>query len=91
MHSYETGPYGAGPTYRVVGNDEDEHRRPSVFSLVALIAVIAIAAALVLGLVFLILGTLFSLAGAILKVAILVAVAALIWRRVMRRRCSNRI
>ena len=86
MHNYETGPYGTGPTFRVFGGDEEEPRRHSVFSLLALIAVVAIVGALALALVFLILGTLFSLAGAILKVAILAAVAALIWRRIMRRR-----
>jgi len=91
MHSYETGPYGTGPTFRVFGSDEEEPKRHSMFSLIALIAVIAVAAALALGLVFLILGTLFSIAGAILKVAILAAIAALVWRRVMRRRHSRHI
>ena len=88
MNSYETGPSGAGPTYRGFGGDDNDPRRHSVFSLIALIAVVAVVAALVLGLVFLIIGTLFSLAGAILKVAILVGIAALVWRRVTRhRRC----
>lgn len=90
MHSYETGPFGSGPTYRVFGNEEEKPRRHSVFSLVALIAVVAVVAALVLGLVFLIIGTLFSLAAAIFKVAILVAVGALVWRFIVRgRRCKN--
>ena len=91
MHSYETGPYGTGPTFRVFGSDEEEPKRHSMFSLIALIAVIAVAAVLAIGLVFLILGTLFSLAGAILKVAILVGIAALVWRRVARRRHSHQI
>jgi hypothetical protein len=85
MHNYETGPYGTGP-YRVFGSEEEEPRRHSVFSLVALIAVVAVVGALALALVFLILGTLFSLAGFILKVAIIVAISAFIWRRVMRHR-----
>jgi hypothetical protein len=85
MHSYETGPHGTGP-YRIFGSEGDEPRRHSVFSLVALIAVVAVAGALALALVFLILGTLFSLAGFILKVALIVAISAFIWRRVMRRR-----
>ena len=87
MNSYETGASGAGPTYRGFGGDDDP-RRHSVFSLLALIAVVAVVAVLALGLVFLIIGTLFSLAGAILKVAILVGIAALVWRRVVRhKRC----
>ena len=85
MHSFEPGP-GGGPTYRVFGGDDEEPNRHSVFSLIALIAVIAVVAALAIGLVFLILGTLFSIAGAILKVAIFVAIAAFVWRRVVRRR-----
>jgi hypothetical protein len=85
MHSYETGPHGSGP-YRVFGRDEEEEpRRHSVFSLVALIAVVAVVGALALALVFLIIGTLFSLAGFILKVAIIVAISAFIWRRICRR------
>jgi hypothetical protein len=60
-----------------------------VFSLVALIAVVAIVGALALALVLLILGTLFSLAGFILKVALIVAVSAFIWRRIMRRKHSH--
>lgn len=88
MHSYESGPYGTGP-YRVFGSEEEEPRRHSVFSLVALIAVVAIVGALALALVLLILGTLFSLAGFILKVALIVAVSAFIWRRIMRRKHSH--
>ena len=88
MHSYETGPFGSGPNYRVFGTEEEEPKRHSVFSLIALIAVIAVGAVLAIGLIFLILGTLFSLAGAIIKVAILAAIAAFVWRRVMhRKRC----
>jgi uncharacterized BrkB/YihY/UPF0761 family membrane protein len=86
MSSYQTGPFGAGQTHRIFGSEEEEPRRHSVFSLVALIAVIAVVAVLALGLIFLILGTLFSIAAALVKVAIFVAVAAFVWRWVMRRR-----
>lgn len=82
MHSFESGPIGA--QFHEVGGDEPGHR--SAFSLMALIAVVAVLAVLVLGLVLLVLGFVASLAGTLLKIVILAAVAAFIWKRVMRCR-----
>lgn len=83
MHSFDSGPLGA-QFHEVTGGGDDPGRH-SVFSLVALIAVVAVLAVLALGLVFLVLGFIASLAGTILKIVILAAVAAFIWKRVMRR------
>lgn len=82
MHSFDSGPLGA--QFHEVGGDEPGHR--STFSLIALIAVVAVLAVLVLGLVLLVLGFVASLAGALIKIAILAAVAAFIWKRVTRCR-----
>ena len=82
MHSFDSGPLGA--QFHEVGGDEPGQR--STFSLIALIAVVAVLAVLVLGLVLLVLGFVASLAGALLKIAILAAVAAFVWKRVTRCR-----
>ena len=82
MHSFDSGPVGA--QFHEVGGDEPGHR--SAFSLIALIAVTAVLALLALGVVLLVLGFVASLAGMLLKVVILAAVAAFIWKRVMRCR-----
>ncbi|HVA75534.1 MAG TPA: hypothetical protein VNF71_13330 [Acidimicrobiales bacterium] len=83
MHSFDSGPLGA-QFHEVTGGGDDPERH-SAFSLIALIAVVAVLAVMALGLVFLVLGFVASIAGAILKIVILAAVAAFIWKRVMRR------
>jgi archaellum biogenesis protein FlaJ (TadC family) len=62
--------------------DEDRH---SLFGLIIAIAVAVVAAVLVLTAVFWFLGLIFDMAGWIARVAILAAVAALVWRVVTRR------
>jgi hypothetical protein len=84
MHDYDFGS-GSGP--RSYNNppvgDEPRH---SVLSLVLLIVVVGILAAVGLGLVFWAFGFLFSIAALLLRVALIVAVAALVWRRITRGR-----
>lgn len=60
-------------------------RHHSVLGLVLLIAAVAIAGTAVLGFGFWALGFMFHIAGMILRVAILAAVAAFVWKRIMRR------
>jgi hypothetical protein len=82
MHNYDFGPFG---------EPEGGPRRHSIFSLVAWIVVLAVAAAIVLTIAFWALGIVVGLAGWILKVAILAAVAAFVWRRVNRRWNHDRV
>ena len=82
MHSFDSGPLGAQFHQMPSGEEPERH---SAFSLIALIAVVAVIAVLAIGLVFLVLGFVASLVGTILKIAILAGVAALVWRRVVRR------
>jgi putative flippase GtrA len=56
-----------------------------------MIAVVAVVAIVGLGIAFWLLGFLFHLAGWILRVAVLAAVAALVWRRITRHRSSERV
>jgi putative flippase GtrA len=91
MHNYEFGSWGAsrpGP-YSEPGGDSP--RKHSTFSLIVMIAVVAVLAILGLGVTFWVLGFLFHLAGWILRVAVLAAVAALVWRWITRRRSSERL
>jgi hypothetical protein len=90
MHNYEFGPAGTsgGP-----GADGDpyrygDHGRPGrgMFGTVLMIVAIAIGAMLLLGTAFWAIGLVFHLFGWILKVALLAAVAAFVWRRVTRGR-----
>jgi hypothetical protein len=91
MHNYEFGSWGAsrsGPGGEPEGDPRQKH---STFSLIVMIAVVAVLAILGLGIAFWLLGFLFHLAGWILRVAVLAAVAAFVWRRITRRRSSERI
>ncbi len=56
-----------------------------MFSLIVMIVVIAVIAAVALSVTFWALGFLFHLAGWILRIAVLAAVAAFVWRKVNRR------
>ena len=82
MHSFDSGPLGAQFHEATGGGEPGRH---SFFSLIALIAVVALLAVLALGLVLLVLGFVASLAGTILKIVILAAIGAFVWKRVMRR------
>jgi hypothetical protein len=91
MHNYEAGPLGDPAQHSGYG-DPEPPRRPqhSTFSLIAMIVVIAVAATVGLTVAFWALGFLFHLAGWILRVAVLAAVAAYVWRRVNRRWSHDR-
>ena len=89
MHNYESGPFIGSGSYSPSGGP-DEHRGRSIFSLIVMIAIVAVAAVLVLGTAFWVLGLAFHLLGWIVKVALLAAVAALVWRRITRGR-SHRV
>jgi putative flippase GtrA len=71
-------------------DDPGAPRRHSVLSLVLLIVGVAVAAALGLSLAFWAFGFLFHILGFVLRIALVVAVAAFVWKRVMRR-CSRTI
>ena len=82
MHNYE---FGSTSSPRLGPHpDGDGHR--SAFSLVLLIVSGVVAASLGLALVFWVLGLFFSVAALLLRVALVVAVAAFVWRRVTRGR-----
>jgi hypothetical protein len=81
MHNYQFGPGAFTP--HPGGEGESRH---SFFSLVLLIVAIVVAAAVFLGLVFWTLGLVFSVVGLLIRVALVAAVAALVWRRVTRGR-----
>jgi hypothetical protein len=84
MHDYQFGSSGSG-----AGDDYDRPHRYSTLSLVLLIVGVAIAAAVGLGIIFWALGFLFHLLGWVLKIAILAAVAAFVWRRITCRRTRS--
>lgn len=88
MHNHE---YGSAGTWSQGSNGDPDGPRPhSVLTLVLLIVGVAIAAAIGLSVLFWAFGLVFHLAGFILRVAILAAVAAFVWKRVMRRRsCTH--
>lgn len=88
MHNYDVGP----GQYSGYGEpDHDVPRKHSTFSLIVMIVVVAALGIAALSVAFWALGFLFSLAGLILKVAILAAVAAFVWRRCNRRWSRNRV
>lgn len=86
MHNYDFGAVGgSGSQNPYTEPQSDVPRKHSMFSLIVMIVVIAVIAAVALTITFWALGFLFHLAGWILKVAVLAAVAAFVWRRVNRR------
>lgn len=89
MHNYDFGAFGGYGQHGPYGEPEGAPRRHSVFSLVVTIIVVAVGAAIVLGLLFWTLGLVFSIAGWIIRIAILAAVAALVWRRLTRHRAGT--
>ena len=85
MHNYEFGSSGASSGY--TSPSDGDGPRHSVLSLVLLICGVAVVAAVGLGAVFWALGFLFHVAGLILRIALITAVVAFVWRRVVRGRC----
>ena len=65
--------------------EDDTRHQNSIFSLIVMIVVVAIIGAVALSVTFWALGFLFHLAGWILRIAVLAAVAAFVWRKVNRR------
>jgi hypothetical protein len=88
MHNYESGSFFGSGSSNPSG-EPDEHRGRSFFSLIVMIAVVAVGAVLVLGTAFWVLGLLFHMAGWILRVALLAAVAAFVWKRITRGRSHH--
>jgi len=84
--NYDFGPIGGSAAQSPYHEPEnDSHHKNSIFSLIVMIVVVAIIGAVALSVTFWALGFLFHLAGWILKVALLAAVAAFVWRWVNRR------
>jgi hypothetical protein len=92
MSNYDFGTYG-GSTHQSAHGEPDDGgpRRHSVFSLIAMIAVVTVITIIGLSVAFWALSLLFHLAGLIVKVAIVAAVAALVWRRCCRRRSQDHV
>jgi hypothetical protein len=84
MHNYDFGSSSGPQAFNRPGGDEPPGH--SVLSLVLLIVAVGIVAAVGLGLVFWAFGFLFSIAALLFRVALVVAVAAFVWRRITRGR-----
>jgi hypothetical protein len=92
MHNYDAGRFGGSAESGASGRpDNDGPHRNSIFSLIVMIVLVAAVAAIGLTITFWALGFLFHLAGWILRIAVLAAVAAYIWRRVNRRWSQDRV
>jgi putative flippase GtrA len=91
MHNYDFGSTGSAHQSPYGEPEHGAPRKHSMFSLIAMIVVVAVLAMAGLGIAFWALGFLFSLAGWILKVAVLTAVAAFVWRRINRRWSHDRV
>ena len=85
MHNYEVGDPGGAAQNDSYQYSEGPHRN-STLSLVLLIIAVAVGAIVVLGLAFIALGVLFHLAGFLIRLALVVAVVAFVWRMVTRGR-----
>jgi hypothetical protein len=85
MHNYEFGAPGGTQRGPYGGPEGDTPGKHSMFSLIVTIVVVAVLAMVAIGIAFWTLGFLFSIAGWILRVAVLAAVAAFVWRWVNRR------
>ena len=85
MYDYSTDPgTGAGPGSGTWGG-AGWHRRPSLLRMVLIGVAVAFAASFVFGTLFWVLGLAFHLFGLLLRVALVTAVAAWVWRRVTSR------
>jgi hypothetical protein len=85
MQNSGHGAFGGASPYPPGGRPDDASK-PSLLSLVLLLAALIIGAVILVGVAFWALGLVFSVAGLLLRVALVVAVAALVWRRVVRGR-----
>jgi membrane protein implicated in regulation of membrane protease activity len=85
MHNFEFGPSSGGGQFESQAPGEPP-RNHSVLSLIILICLVAGAAVIGLGLLFWVLGFAFHVAGLLLRIAIITAVVAFIWRRVVHGR-----
>ena len=86
MPNYDFGPIGGSAAQSPYHEPEnDSHHKNSMFSLIVMIVVVAVIGAVALSVAFWVIGILFHLAGWILRVAVLAAVAAFVWRQVSRR------
>jgi hypothetical protein len=84
--SYDFGPIGGSAAHSSRHEPEnDGPHRNSIFSLIVMIVVVAVLGAVALSVMFWALGIVFHLAGWILRIAILAAVAAFVWRKINRR------
>jgi hypothetical protein len=90
MHNYDFGSSG-GAHQGSHGGEESGASRRSMFSLIVMIVVVAVLAIGALGIAFWAVGFLFHIAGWILRVAVLAAVAAFVWRWVNRRWSRDRV
>ena len=84
MQNTDHGNFGGGP--RPPGGRRGEDRGPSSLSLVLLVGALIVGAVILVGVLFWALGLVFSVAGLLLRVALVVAVAAFVWKRVIRGR-----
>jgi hypothetical protein len=89
---YDFGPLGGSAGHSSHHEPEDDARHHnSIFSLIVMIVVVAIVGAVALSLVFWAMDFVFHLAGWILRIAILAAVAAFVWRKINRRWSQDRV
>jgi hypothetical protein len=90
MHNYEFGSRGGTGQYSseryTPAGDPDRRGDRSILGLVVMVAVAVLVAMVGLGFAFWALGLFFHLLGFILRVALLTAVVAFVWRRVVRGR-----
>lgn len=83
---YDFGPIGGSSAQSSHHQpDNDDRHKNSIFSLIVMIVVVAVVGAVALSVMFWAMGFLFHMAGWILRIAILAAVAAFVWRRINRR------
>jgi hypothetical protein len=92
MSDYNFGPIGGSAAQSPYNEPEnDSCHKNSIFSLVVMIVVVAVIGAVALGVTFWVFDFLFHLAGWILRIAVLAAVAAFVWRKINRRRSRDHI
>jgi hypothetical protein len=86
MSNYDFGPIGGSAAQSPYHEPEnDSHHKNSIFSLIVMIVIVAVIGAVALSVAFWVIGILFHLAGWILRIAVLAAVAAFVWRKVSHR------
>lgn len=92
MPNYDFGHMGGSAAQSPYTEPENAGpRKNSMFSLIVMIVVVAVIGIVALSVAFWVMGFLFHLAGWILRIAVLAAVAAFVWRWVSRRSCRDRL